>query len=111
MTRATTPTHRFYFDTDPSLYEKILITYAQNYRIVLEKTKDDFVISEIDNPSTGQKPFEARYTLTQEETNMFSANREDDVQIQVRVKTTAGEVLASTIKNVKVYEVLNDEVL
>ena len=41
MIRLTTPIHSFLFDTDPSAYERILITYAQGNRIVLEKEKDD----------------------------------------------------------------------
>ena len=41
MYRATTPIHSFHFEENPQQYEKLLITYAQNKRIILEKTKED----------------------------------------------------------------------
>ena len=39
MIRLTTPTHTFLFDSDPTEYAKILVTYAQGNRIVMEKEK------------------------------------------------------------------------
>ena len=41
MIRLTTPTHTFLFDSDPTEYAKILVTYAQGNRIVMEKEKGD----------------------------------------------------------------------
>ncbi len=103
MIRATTPTHRFIFDQNPELFERILITYAQNGRIVLEKEKEDLTFEE---PTEGQYP--AYVQLTQEETNLFKAST---VTVQVRVLTTGGDVLASEKKSIGVENVLNDEVL
>lgn len=103
MIRATTPTHRFIFDQNPDLFEKILITYAQSGRIVLEKGKDDLTFEE-----QSEEQYPAYVQLTQEETNLF---RTSPVTVQVRVLTTGGEVLASEKKTIKVEDVLNDEVL
>ena len=46
MYRATTPTHSFIFDIDPDeTFRTILITYAQEGDIVLEKGKSDLTFS------------------------------------------------------------------
>lgn len=43
MYRATTPQHDFLFDVDPQLvFKRILITYAQNNQIVLQKNRRGF---------------------------------------------------------------------
>lgn len=99
MTRATTPTHKFTFPIDPSTFEKILITYKQGKKIVLEKTEKDSIISDM----TVLVP------LTQEETNLF--NSREDVEIQVRVLTYANKALASKKFVKPVNDVLNDEIL
>ena len=104
MIRATTPIHQFIFDTDPELFDRILITYAQNGRIVLEKEKEDLTFEE----QTEEGKYPAYVRLTQEETKLFS---ERTVNIQVRVLTQGGEALASDKKAIKVEDVLNDEVL
>lgn len=106
MIRATTPKHMFIFDTDPSVYERILITYAQNGEIVIEKGKDDLTIEEITD--SGVQKYNAWFRLTQEEANKFSARM---VAVQVRVLTTSGEALASEQMSFRVEDVLNDEVL
>lgn len=106
MIRATTPKHMFIFDTDPSVYERILITYAQNGEIIIEKGKDDLTIEEITD--SGVQKYNAWFRLTQEEANKFSARM---VAVQVRVLTTSGEALASEQMSFRVEDVLNDEVL
>lgn len=112
MIRATTPKHMFYFESDPSVYSKILITYMQNGGIVLEKTKDDLIIEEVAAPCDETKTvYVAWFRLTQEETKMFQAGPGNQVIVQVRVLTTANEALASDKKVFNVQDVLNDEVL
>ena len=106
MIRATTPKHMFIFDTDPSVYERILITYAQNGEIIIEKGKDDLTVEEITD--SGVQKYNAWFRLTQEEANKFSARM---VAVQVRVLTTSGEALASEQMSFRVEDVLNDEVL
>ncbi len=104
MFRATTPRHIFYFrGVDPEAFRTILITYAQGGGIVLEKTKADLTFIE---PVDGV--YKAYLRLTQEESNLFKSG---NVSIQVRAVTDAGDALASEIKNLKVQEVLDDEVL
>ena len=108
MIRATTPTHIFTFpeEVEPSNCEKIQITYSQDSNrgcrfsehIILEKNKSDLIIE-------GQSVF---VNLTQQEMNKFVASV---AQVQVRVKTYSGKVLASQILNVKVKKVLNEEIL
>lgn len=108
MYRATTPVHYFRFDTDPSLYKEILITYAQGDKIVLEKHKADLQFKE----EKKWNKYTAYFRLTQEETKLFSASiGASPVFIQIRVMTDADEVLASDKKRVTVQSVLNDEVM
>lgn len=88
MTRGTTPTH--VFTVDPQILSggvsAVFITYAQNGRVMLEKSTEDIVVGE--NTLTVK--------LTQEDTLQFFAPYTDnEVEIQIRLKTTAGEALAS----------------
>ena len=112
MIRATTPKHIFYFESDPSVYSRILITYQQNGKTVLEKTQDDLTIEETTAPCDATKTvYAAWYRLTQEETKLFQAEAGKQVAVQVRVLTTANEALASDKNYFRVQDVLNDEVL
>ena len=108
MIRLTTPTHTFLFDSDPTEYAKILVTYAQVNRIVMEKEKGDLTVEQEIGPE-GEAIWAARFRLTQEETKSFSPNIA--VKIQIRVLTEADEALASEQIRVLVSDVLNDEVL
>ena len=111
MIRATTPLHTFIFEEDPSLYARILVTYAQGGSIVMEKEKDDLIIEPLDEILKNKQRYAARYRLTQDETKRFKANGGGPVQVQVRVLTENGEALASDKKTISVQDVLNDEVL
>ena len=51
MIRATTPKQVFTFEQNPNIFEKILITYAQNDKIILEKEKSDLTIEPVLNLS------------------------------------------------------------
>lgn len=99
MIRLTTPRHIFTFPQDPSTYDKILITYKQGNKIILEKTEEDMTFSN-DNS--------AYITLTQEETKAFSSNINVQVQVRVLQGMTA---FASNITSVSVGNVLNEGVL
>lgn len=100
MKRATTPTHTFCFPTEyEGLIAKVLLTYSQNGEIILEK-------------NLGQGYLENNVftvTLKQEETNLFTAFKEVDVQI--RAVTTNGTAVASDVYHIPCERVLNDEVL
>ena len=105
MYRATTPRHTFVFNVNPEeTFQTILITYAQDNEIVLEKGKEDLTFA-----ASGESEFEATLTLTQEETKLF--NNKSSVKVQVRVLTYNGEAAASTKMTIPVNDVLNDEVL
>ena len=103
MIRATTPTHEFVFSENPAGFIRILITYSQDDKIVLEKHKENLTFTETE---TGE--FVGSFRMTQEEANLFSV---DPVQVQVRVLRTDGEALASNKSTFKVEDVLDDEVL
>ena len=112
MIRATTPEHTFYFESDPSAYSRILITYQQKGKTVLEKTQDDLTIEKTVAPCDETKTvYAARVRLTQEETKLFNAETGNQVAVQVRVLTASNEALASEKKYFRVQDVLNDEVL
>lgn len=99
MIRATTPTHRLELHTDVNYIDKILITYKQNGNVVLEKTEED-----VDKGDEWVK-----VNLTQEETKLFADYM--PAEVQVRIKTNEGKVIASKVIKVTVGEVLNDEVM
>lgn len=120
MFRATTPTHTFIFDVDPEeTFKSILISYAQDGEVLVEKEKEDLTIEEKEDPN-GNKYWEASVTLTQAETKKFSANNEacwgsqdstKTVDVQVRALTYTDQAVASDKMTVMVKDVLNDEVL
>lgn len=99
MIRLTTPTHRFKFpfELDENV-AKVLITYAQNRKIVLEK--------EFEGAVSGNT---IEYRLTQEETKRFSPFAK--AEIQIRVLFADGKAVASHIYDMKVDDVLNGEVM
>ena len=110
MFRATTPIHNFCFrDINPEEFKTILITYAQNDKIIIEKGKDDLTIwtEEVE----GETHYHASLTLTQEETKLFIAKPTSTVVIQIRAIDYNGNVVASNKMSLSVSDVLNDEVL
>lgn len=111
MIRATTPKHSFIFETDPSEFTRILVTYTQGDKIILEKEKDDLQIETVENPCTQETEWAAWYKMTQDETKLFDANSGKPVRVQVRVLTPGGDALASDKKTISIVDVLNDEVL
>ncbi len=99
MIRGTTPTHIFRLPFDSSLLSSARVVYKQGQREVLRK-------------ETGAFTMEAnilKLTLSQEETLSFDCKL--SVKLQLRVKTTAGQVLAMKPRIVTVDECLDDEVL
>lgn len=101
MYRATTPTHTFELPFEYEQFvKKILITYKQGSKIVLEKTEtDDITI----NGKT------VSYQLTQSETKLFE--KDIIVDIQIRVLTNGGQSIASQEWHRLVNDVLNDKEL
>ena len=97
MYRVTTPTHTFNLPFDTSLIDKLILTYKQNGKTVIEKTEADVTM---DGTTVS-------VTFTQQETALFKA---DVAKVQMRVKT-GEKVMASNILTVNVHEVLNKEEL
>ena len=99
MRRATTPTHEYELDINTSIISQIRITYSQDGEIVLTKKDDD--VDLVDNV--------AKVRLTQQETNLFKADK--IVEIQIRVLTLGNDAPASDIIKIPCERVLDDEVL
>ena len=102
MIRGTTPTHVFKIPLDVSLIEKLRVSYAQDGKVLITKQNSD------QNVTLEGETVKVR--LTQEETLLFDHSK-SIAYVQIRVKTTGGEVLSSRIMNFNVFEALNDEVL
>ena len=99
MRQGTTPTHIFTLSVNPSTLKTVLITYAQDGKIIVEKTLDDCEVS-------GNT---ISVTLTQTDTLAIRAT--GYVQVQVRAITEDGEALTSNIMRAVMEPALNQEVL
>ena len=99
MMPGTTPIHLFNLPFDTAMVDKVKITYLQNDKEVLTKSKADCKLE-------GKT---ISVTLTQEDTFRFKPKEE--VEIQIRVLTLGGEALGSIPIKVGVSKCLDDEVL
>lgn len=99
MIRGTTPTHKFILPFKAELLTSVRVVYKQGQKEVLRKETTDFVME-------GNT---LALTLTQEETLLFDCHL--SVKLQLRVKTRAGQVLATKPQVVSVEECLDGEVL
>lgn len=96
MYRGTTPTLTFNLPFAASTLSAAYITFAQFGASVFEKALTDCTAS-------GQA---LTVTLTQSDTLLLNAT--EKVEIQIRGKTTDGEVIASNIMRVPVDRILKD---
>lgn len=99
MIRGTTPTHTFRLSIETSSIIEVRITYVQLGKTVIEKTEKDVRM--------GEKNISL--TLTQEESLKFRAGSQ--VEVQLKVLTNVGTVLASPVISLNVDKILNTEVL
>ena len=99
MVRGSTPKHIFKLPISTSTVKKVLITYEQLGRTVLEKTEKDVEMA--DDTIT--------LRLTQAETFLFKEKQ--TARIQLKVLTNSGDLLPSQIISVSVDEILNEEEL
>lgn len=99
MIRGTTPTHVFMLPFEAALVSSARVIYRQGEKEVLRKETEDF--RKEDNA--------LRLTLAEEETLLFDCRL--SVKIQLRVRTVAGQVLATKPMIVAVDECLDNEVL
>lgn len=98
MRLGTTPTHVFEIPVSADQIEDVRIVYAQAGVEVLAKEIDDCEL----------KGNTITVKLTQEETFLF--DQKLDADVQVRILTVAGEVLASDIMKMKCDPFLGEEV-
>lgn len=103
MYRATTPTHTFKLPIETNTCSEILVSYKQK-DVVLEKHYQDGTLP--DGMTLSGKNIVI--ILTQDETNQF---KEGTAQVQIRVLTNGGSVMASQVFKLFVFDVINEEVL
>ncbi len=102
MIRGTTPTLEFTLPFDTSLIAEMYVTMTQNDKTVLEKTLSDCNCSGTS----------VSLTLTQEDTLRLQQQQlRSQAEMQIRVRTTAGEALASNIMRVYVGRILKEGVI
>ena len=101
IVRGTTPTLTFTLPFDAANIAKAYITIAQNGKIVIDKEVGDTGCTYSDKT--------INYHLTQEETLKLADCRE--VEMQIRLRTTNGEVLASQIIKTFAEKILKDGVI
>lgn len=100
--RATTPTITFNFPEDVRLadVDSMVLSFAQNHRVLVNMTKNDVDIDTENNCVVA--------TLTQEQTALFLP----DLKINMQFRVKMGEdVIASNIMKVDSCRVLNAEAL
>ena len=110
MYRATTPIHSFHFEEDPEQYEQLLITYAQDKMIIMEKEKSDLTF-EAATDDYGNIDYIASFKLTQEEANRFTSRPSSSIQVQVRALDANNNAYASDMASFLVKDVLDDRIL
>ncbi len=101
MIRGTTPTLEFILPFDTSLIAEMYVTIAQGEKTVLEKTLSDCSCSGTS----------VSLALTQEDTLRLQQQPHSRAEMQIRVRTTAGEALASDIMSVYVGRILKEGVI
>lgn len=100
MIRGSTPTLKFELPLEiDNNVTKLRLTFKQNGEIVFEKTEKDIVINE--------QFFTVR--LTQEETLMFDSSC--PIRMQVKIRTTDGNVVPSDVVLIECKDVLSEEIL
>ncbi len=105
---ATTPKHTFTFPVSPEEFKRILITYVQDGKIILEKTENDLTFEEL--TENGKPVYVAWLTLTQAETKLFDPEL-GSFTVQARAFSKYGEAIAGAKHVFSVQSVLNDEEL
>lgn len=99
MIRGTTPTHVFTLPFETTLVSSARVIYKQGTKEVIRKENEDII----------REGKALRLTLSEEETLRLDCRL--SVKIQLRVRTIAGQVLATKPMIVTVDECLDNEVL
>lgn len=104
MYRATTPTHQFILPVDTSELKEIQITYKQGERTLVKHYQDGTLPDGM--TLDGENVF---IRLTQRETLLFKPGK--SVKAQIRVLTDGNDALASQKFDIKLNDVLNEDIL
>ena len=99
MIQGTTPTHIFRLPIVTRDINQLRITYAQYGKTVLEVTEADVTMDVQD----------VKYRLSQEDSLQFKP--QSKVEVQIKVLTADGNVMASPVMSLTVEKILNTEVL
>ena len=101
----STPVHFFTFPIPTEYIDKIIVTYAQEGRVILEKSMAD-----IEFFVTDDEVNRGMLKLSQADTYLFDP-RKLKYCMQIKVKTDNGEVIESEIHYYRVSGSLNKEVI
>ena len=104
INKRTTPSFLFTLPSNLE-YDIVEITFKQGVTYIVKKYVDETLDDGMYITDDGK----FGVTFTQEETNLFDANAFSSVQ--VRVKTTTGAVLASSVYKVMIRDILNESIL
>ena len=104
MYRATTPTHQFILPFDTSECKEIQVTYKQGGKSIIKHYQDGTIPPGM--TLDGENVF---IRLTQEETLTFKPGK--SVKAQIRVLTETNDAMASQKFDIKLNDVLNEEIL
>lgn len=103
IVRGTTPEHFIYLPFRESDVRSILITYKQGFNVVEKKLPD--LTWDKDNENL------VYFQFTQEETNKFDSVLNRPCRVQVRALLNNGDVITSNMYEIRILDVLDDEVL
>ena len=122
--RGTTPYHNFILPILAKDIKSIYVTYLQNEEVILDKSKEDVVITDLidlyENASVEELSEEEQSScqltvhLTQEDTlkfHFYPAAKKNIAVIQIRILTTDDEAFASMPINERIFGVLHDGVI
>lgn len=103
----TTPKHVFTFPVPAEELKKVIITYAQDDKIIFEKDKDDLTFDELPEGATHSAGW---LRLTQEETKEFDPEKKKYC-IQVKALSYFDEVIAGDKRFYSIKSSLHNEVI
>ena len=130
IVRGTTPYHTFIVPLTSQQIDEVYITYLQNGEVILDKTKSDVEILDVDLETENAhmedleeeiieeeiEPTLSQVTihLTQEDTlkfKFFPAAEKNVAVVQLRILDTDGEAYASDPVHERIYGVLKEGVI
>ena len=122
--RGTTPYHNFILPILAKDINSIYVTYLQNDEVILDKSKNDVVITDLvdlyENASIEELSEEEQEScqltvhLTQEDTlkfHFYPAAKQNIAVIQIRILTSDGEAFASMPINERIFGVLHEGII